>query len=116
MNYRNVFARLATSLIRDKKYDQAIEVLDKATEMTVHANLEHNFYSLALAEAYYLAGAKEKGRELTLSILKQFGDEYKYMSKFPKGLKSRQNLEMRRNQQLLRAAQGILKNYDPQGS
>ncbi|MGB0999210.1 MAG: protein O-mannosyl-transferase family [Flavobacteriales bacterium] len=116
MNYRNVFARLANALIRDKKYDQAIEVLDKATEMTVHSNLEHNFYSLALAEAYYLAGADEKGRALSLSILKQFGDEYAYMSKFPKHLKANQSLEMRRNQQLLRATQGILSKYDPQAN
>jgi tetratricopeptide (TPR) repeat protein len=64
VNFRNVFQRLANALIQEGQTDKAIEVLDKAMRVMPEHNVPYNYFSMLIAEAYYNAGAFEKGNEI----------------------------------------------------
>ncbi len=61
MNLRNNFARLAKQLALEGKNEKAIEVLDKCGELLPNERIPFNYYNLFTAEAYFRAGATEKG-------------------------------------------------------
>jgi len=74
VNFRNVFQRLANALIAEGQTEQAIEVLDFAMEIMPEYNVPYNYFTLMLAEAYYRAGAIDKGNlifERMLSLEEQ---------------------------------------------
>lgn len=112
MNYRNVFTRLALELIKEGKNEKAIEVLDRVCKYTNTSNLEHNFYSPPLIEAYYLAGASDKAKALAFEILDQFTDTYNYLNRFPPSMKNRQAREMQTSQYFVRGIKRALQRFD----
>jgi tetratricopeptide (TPR) repeat protein len=60
-NIRFTFVRLAEALIAEGKRDQALEVLDRVSEVAVHDNFSYNGSILPIAEAYLKAGNNEAG-------------------------------------------------------
>ena len=64
--HRRLFAQLADQLIKEKKTDKAIEVLDYGEKMIPAYNVPRTWDSGAfqVAECYYKAGANEKAEEI----------------------------------------------------
>lgn len=112
LHYRNVFGRLAIQLIQEGENDKATEVLDRVCKYTNHSNLEHNYYSPPLIEAYYLAGESEKGKALAFGVLEQFTDTFHYLNSFPDNLKRFQKREIQMNQYFVRNIKRTLLKYD----
>jgi len=61
INIRNNLSRLANALADEGRHEMAIEVLDKTMEVLPGSRVPHSYFSLFIAEAYYKAGAPEKG-------------------------------------------------------
>ncbi|MGE0088978.1 MAG: DUF2723 domain-containing protein [Bacteroidales bacterium] len=61
MKVRNNFTRLAQQLMVEGKKDSAISVLDRCCEITPHNCIPYDLFFLDVIEAYYRAGAKDKG-------------------------------------------------------
>jgi tetratricopeptide (TPR) repeat protein len=79
MNMRNIYSRLAKALILENRNDSAIEVCDRLIEMIPDEAVLYDFFMIPVAEAYYDAGATEKGDailqrlyELTLQNLENY--------------------------------------------
>jgi hypothetical protein len=76
MNFRNNFARLAQELIRQKgDKERAEKLLDKCMEVMPPNKVPLNFFSLYVADAYYMAGAMEKGDDLLQDVADKFYKE-----------------------------------------
>jgi hypothetical protein len=70
---RNKFARLAGALNKRGENNKAVEVLDKAMELTPHSQIPYNVWVLEVVEEYYKAGAVDKGN----MYAKELGDYMK---------------------------------------
>jgi len=114
MNYRNIFTRLAVALVQEGKNEKAVEVLDRLCKYTNTQNLEHNFYSPPIVEAYYLAGDKVKGKALAFEILDDFTADYEYLNSFPDHLKRAHEREIRIDQHFVRGIKRALQKFDPE--
>jgi tetratricopeptide (TPR) repeat protein len=78
MNLRNNFARLADNLTREGKKDKAIAVLDRCLEVMPDHNVPYDYFIMPVAEAYYRAGAKDKGNELVKHLFSSYEQESNY--------------------------------------
>ncbi len=78
MNLRNNFARLADAFIAEGNNTKAVEVLDKCMEELPVAHVPINFFMLPVTEAYYKAGAPEKGNELVRILAKMYDENLEY--------------------------------------
>lgn len=85
MNFRNNFARLANALLDEGKLDSAIACLDKAMEIMPEKAIPFDFFVLPLAEAYYRAGAVEKGNEILFRLTDIYSAELKYIYSLDNG-------------------------------
>jgi hypothetical protein len=65
MNMRNNYGRLALALIRQGHQDSAIMVCDKAVEMMPDEVVPFDFFLIPIADAYFAAGATEKGNQIS---------------------------------------------------
>lgn len=74
-NYRNNFARLARKLIDKGDTARAVKTLDRCMEIMPPSKIPMSYYSVYLAEAYYLAGRPDKGNEISEIILKRYMEE-----------------------------------------
>ncbi len=79
---RNTFSRLAHALVDENKNDSAIAVIDKCLKEIPSSAVPHNLYSLPLAEAYYRAGATDKGNDFSKKILTMATQELEYYFSF----------------------------------
>lgn len=77
-NYRNNFARLANALADEGKNEKAIEVLDKAMYVLPEERIPYDYFVPDIAEAYYKAGADEKGKELLTRLLEIAAHDLQY--------------------------------------
>jgi hypothetical protein len=68
INMRNNLSRLATALVEEGDFDKAVEVLDKTMSVLPADRIPHNYFSLAMAEAYYKAGETAKGDDITMRL------------------------------------------------
>ena len=77
---RNLFARLAKQLVAEGDTTKAIEVLDRAIEEMPFNQIRHSYVqTIPLIEAYYMAGADEKGTAVLedyAKILEEYIDYY----------------------------------------
>jgi tetratricopeptide (TPR) repeat protein len=62
---RNKFARLAEALIEKGKKNEAVQVLDKAMELTPHSQFPYNIWTVEVIKQYYNADAIDKANKLT---------------------------------------------------
>lgn len=63
-NYRSNFAKLASKLADEGKFDKAKEVCDRAFEVLPEETVSYDFYVVPLGETYLKIGEKEKGKEI----------------------------------------------------
>ena len=80
MNFRNNFARLAKTMVKDlgdKK--RALLLLDRCMEIMPKEKVPYNYFTISIADGYYNAGNTEKGDEILLDIAQQFYDEMIWM-------------------------------------
>lgn len=82
MNLRNNFGRLAFALIEEGKKDSAVMVCDRCMEEMPHETVPYSFFVLPVAEAYYEAGAIEKGNQIMDILLEGYKDKLKYYFAF----------------------------------
>jgi hypothetical protein len=68
--FRFMFGRLITSLIQEGKNDKALKALDHCMKVIPPTTVPNDYSSLALAEAYYRLGQKEKAEAITEDIAK----------------------------------------------
>jgi len=82
MNFRNNFARLANALLDENKVDSAKAVLDRCFEVMPEKTIPYNYYVYPLAEAYYKAGAFDKGNAISERLINISESELKYYFSF----------------------------------
>ncbi|NTW34326.1 MAG: hypothetical protein HGB12_17190, partial [Bacteroidetes bacterium] len=82
MNFRNNFARLASSLIDEGKKDKAIKVLDRSMEVIPEVSVPYNYFILPIAETYYKAGAIDKANKITKRLTDLYEQNLKYFFAF----------------------------------
>jgi hypothetical protein len=80
---RGGFARLAQQLALEGQNEKAVEVLDRVMEELPLSQLPHNYQSFPLIDAYYLAGANEKGDELARHFAHDITQKLYYYFTFP---------------------------------
>jgi len=85
MNFRNTFARLAFALINEGKVNKAIKAIDKAFYEMPDSAVPYNYFILPLAEAYYRAGATEKGNKVMSRLIEMYEQNLKYFFSFSGG-------------------------------
>lgn len=77
-NIRNSFNRLATGLIAEGKNDKAIEVIDRCFKLVPQNIVAPEYFAMELADSYFKAGAKEKGKAVLEQAFETYNDELGY--------------------------------------
>ena len=75
---RNNFMRLAQSLLREDKKEEAIAVIDRVMELFPNDKILLDIYSYAFAELYIQAGAKDKAEQVALTLAENLRQELAY--------------------------------------
>ncbi len=101
VTFRNNFARLANALIAEGKKDSAVMALDHAYEAIPTYQLPLSYFDLALLEAYYNAGAMEKGNALGQRIFDVAKEELEYYLSFPKKMQGSIRSELQNRKYVL---------------
>ncbi len=74
------YIRLARALIKENKKDSAIVVLDKCLEFFPDEKFTYDYYILPFADAYYEAGAAEKGNKIVERLVEIYEGNLNYYS------------------------------------
>jgi hypothetical protein len=82
MNFRNNFARLADALTTEGKKEKAIKVLDRCLEVMPEKTVPYDYFILPVAEAYYNAGAADKGDKIMFRMLEIYTKNLAYYFSF----------------------------------
>ena len=82
MNIRNNFSRLADKLIAERDTIAAVKVLDRCVELMPHEKVEYNYFMLPIAENYYAASNKVKGKAIIATMTKMLEDKLNYLNQF----------------------------------
>lgn len=82
MNFRNIYSRLAHTLINEGNYSKAIKVVDFCLQEMPDETITYNYFALPLAEAYLRAGATEKGKKVLQRMLDLYEQNIKYYFSF----------------------------------
>ena len=80
---RGGFARLAEALVAEGNTQKAIEVLDRGVEEIPFSQVPHGYQSFPYIDAYYTAGAVEKGDALARDFAKDITQRLYYFFTFP---------------------------------
>jgi len=80
MEIRDVFNRLASTLIAEGDSIKAVEVLDRCIEVLPDNKYPYDYSVLTVIENYYLVNENEKANEIVRVMAKQLGQELKYYS------------------------------------
>lgn len=85
MNMRNTYGRLALTLAREGDTERAIEVADFLIEAIPDASVDYNFFMIPVAQAYYEAGAPDKGDAIMQRLTELSQEDLAYYFRFPSG-------------------------------
>lgn len=77
---KNNFLRVAEVLIEKGEIEKAIKALDSYQKYYPHHKVNYDMFMLPYAEAYYKAGAIEKGNEVVEILYEFFIDELNYIN------------------------------------
>ena len=80
---RGGFARLAEALVAEGRTEEAVEVLDRGVEELPFSQLPHGYQSFPYIDAYYTAGAVEKGDALARDFARDITQRLYYFFTFP---------------------------------
>ncbi|MCD4679577.1 MAG: DUF2723 domain-containing protein [Bacteroidales bacterium] len=112
MNLRNNFARLAFALIEEGKKDSAIQVCDKCFEEMPDKIVPFTYFILPLAEAYYQAGAIEKGNEVMNRLIEIYKENLIYYFSFTGDNAEKIDIEKQRSLGLMQRISEIAKEHE----
>ena len=113
---RNLFARLAMSLVEEGKKDSAVAVIDKSIELLPKEKMPYDIFTVGQVEAYYAAGAKEKADSLARDYAGDLKDEMDYYFSFPPELSPSIDYQKKVSLQLLQQVAITCKKYnEPMG-
>ncbi len=84
MNFRNVFSRLADGLIREGKMAEAVKVLDRCEEVMPDNIVPYNYFSVPIAEGYYIVGETTKANKIAERLYKYMAEDLAYLFSFSK--------------------------------
>jgi len=82
MSLRLSFTRLANALSEEGKKDSAVKVLDKCVELFPERNVSYNYYQYLVGEAYYKAGANDKGNKVMSRMIDIYEQNLTYYFSF----------------------------------
>ena len=108
----NGFARLANELTARGDTVKAVEVLDHGLRQVPPARLDCNMFLLAVIEAYYYAGAMEKGDELFDYYLSTAMEYIDYFSRFPENWDSGVESKIQENAIVIRELSDIAMYFE----
>ncbi len=112
-NLRNSFGRLANGLTDEGKNDKAIAVLDRAMEIMPESKFEFNYFIFGIMEAYYKAGATEKGDELVNLFADRLDEQIAYYAQFKGDDRDKVKSEMTTASQYYQFLVNIKTKYGP---
>ena len=101
LRLRNKFARLSNALVEEGRVDQALMVLDRCMELMPPDRVPPEFMLLSVAEAYYIAGAPDRGNELLADYFDFLASEMDYYLSFPSRLAVHLDHEKRTSMQIM---------------
>ena len=78
LNYRSMYARLATALIEVGKKEEALNALDKCMEAMPNESILLNFSAAGIVEAYYKLDEFEKGNAIAEKLMEIYAEEVEY--------------------------------------
>ncbi|MDR1975186.1 MAG: DUF2723 domain-containing protein [Bacteroidales bacterium] len=82
-NARGMYLSLAAVLYYEGKSDSSINILDKGLFWFPNDILEFDGYTSHYARFYYMAGAKEKGKDVLLTMADVYKRKLDYLKSFP---------------------------------
>ncbi|MDR1739452.1 MAG: DUF2723 domain-containing protein [Bacteroidales bacterium] len=106
-NAKGMYLSLAAVLFYEGKQDSAIKVLDKGLFWFPHHILNFDGYTVQYARFYYMAGAKEKGKEVLEIIAASFSEKLEYLKSFPSKMQRDIKAEVDETVQTLRDVHAI---------
>lgn len=112
MNFRNNFARLASSLLDEGKRDSAIKVLDKCMEVMPGETVPYNVFVLGVAEAYYRAGEIAKATAILEKMTKMTEGELDYYLSLDKEYTDMVSNETKRAMSIMQELQRLTKTFN----
>ena len=80
---RHQYASLAMALIGEGQNEKAIEALDKGLYFFPDSVLEYSNNTILYAQAYFYAGAPDKGEDVLRRIFNNYGGRIEYFMGFP---------------------------------
>ncbi len=109
---RNLFARLAMSLVQEGKKDSAVAVLDRSVELLPKDKLPYSIFTVGQIEAYYAAGARDKADSLATDYANDLKEELNYYFSFPARLRDRIDYEQKVALQIMQQIALVAKKYE----
>jgi len=85
---RDMFSQLAVALAQEGKKDSAVAVLDRAMELMPVKKVPYDYFMHGIAQAYYIAGAKDKADQIVSDYTKVCLQELRFFSSLPANLRS----------------------------
>ena len=111
MQIRNVFARLASALLKENKKEKAIAVLDRIVELTPNNQLPYDYNMLPIAEAYYNAGEMEKANKLVKELARIYKHDLNYYLNLPPQFIGSVNYEIQIGMNVMQQLTGLTEKY-----
>jgi len=111
-NLRNNFGRLADQFVAEGKNKEAIAVCDRCLEITPDEAVRFNYFLLPIAEAYFKAGADEKGTALLDRIFELNKQNLVYYFRFPKNKIQQLEFDMQQSLAIINRISMIATQYN----
>jgi tetratricopeptide (TPR) repeat protein len=111
LNYRNVFATLARSLIFAGENEKAIEAIDLCLAKIPEEKVPHQINSLTLAEIYFMAGATDKALALSRRLMEVFSENLDYFKSLDRKFMRKSDNEVRNNFYGLSVVRDLAQRY-----
>jgi hypothetical protein len=105
------YMRLAQSLIDEKKMDSAVIVLDACQKFFPNNKIVYDIYTMPVVEAYYQAGALEKGNQVSDILQTNFEGDLDYYSKLDDYFKKYYEQDIQRAFAVLQQLSMLAKRY-----
>jgi len=96
MNIRNIFDRLAETLVAEGQKDKAGLVLDRCNELIPDKIVSYNYYSMMMAETYFKAGQPAKAKDIINTIMANYKEQLDYYFKLNKPMRNSVDEDMQR--------------------
>ncbi len=109
---RYMFARLADVLNQEGKKEKAIKVLDKMFELFPNEIMPLTYDSFPAIEQYFVAGANERGVELTRTLADNCFAKLNYYLSLPNRFEAAVRMEQERETTMLRNIQYLTRKYN----